>query len=492
MNGHPASDAMRPLDRPTPAFTQFLLLIAAAGLCVALSSSIANPTALGSLFLAVFLGLSIQAGVIYRPFAGFMCMAGSFVFLIVFAATDNEYVNLFDCLLPAVGLTAFLGRPRALALQEVAARSGEAHAAIDRATRQFTKIVAIYYAYCFLSLIPMGFRDGWAAAFGVFLGLTRLIEAVLVFPLVMWVVRTEKHIRWTMAAMLVAGGGFVAVSLYQFAFLGIHRAGITWVLNRPHWAMESANEAGAAMSVLAAVIAVRHASRPTFWTYPMLGLAMLMLMLTQSRGGLLAFLTFTVLAVRRIRWPQVIAALVLVGIAVALAPKAWFARMARSLTFEKGTFEVYSIVVRFYGYQSAWRVFLDHWLIGVGVLGTRNISHLYNDLSITGMSAENFYLETAAGLGVVGLVVIAVMFKRLFQLGRTIQKVAPEGTLGATMGRLHVPLMAALMVGNLTGTNFLGLVGIGQVSLWCGLLVRAGHLSLDRDRSPDSGAGATS
>ncbi len=472
------SEALHPLERPAPTIGGLLLLGAGVLVSVALGASIGNPTAMGTLFLGVCIGIAIQAGVLYRPFIGFMCLAGTLIFLVVFAVTDNAYLNAFDVLLPASGLAAFLGPARAATLREEAQYQGEGHAAISLATRKFTRIVIVYYLLSMVSLIPMGFRSGFDTSFEVFLGLVRNLEGLLMFPLAIWLTRSEKHIQRTFVAMLVAGGGFAAVSFYQFAVLGISRAGITWVINRPDWALESANEAGASMSIVAAVLAARNLHKPSRWTYPMLGLAVFMLLLTQSRSGLLALLTFTALSVRRVKWSQVFSVLMLIATALAFAPKDWFYRMARSLTFEKGTFEVYSIVVRFYGYQSAWRVFLDHWLFGVGMLGTRAISHLYNDLKVTRLSAESFYLETASGLGIVGVVVISILFYRLFKLGVIVKRYAPDGTLGNSIARFHFPLIAALMVGNLTATSFLGLIGTGQVALWCGLLVSAGHHAL--------------
>jgi hypothetical protein len=37
--------------------------------------------------------------------------------------------------------------------------------------------------------------------------------------------------------------------------------------------------------------------------------------------------------------------------------------------------------------------------------------------------------------------------------------------------------MLALLVANLTADNFVGMLGLAQVALWCALLIRAGHLS---------------
>jgi hypothetical protein len=38
--------------------------------------------------------------------------------------------------------------------------------------------------------------------------------------------------------------------------------------------------------------------------------------------------------------------------------------------------------------------------------------------------------------------------------------------------------MLALMAANLTGDNFMGMVGLAQLAIWCALLIRSGHLSV--------------
>jgi hypothetical protein len=85
-------------------------------------------------------------------------------------------------------------------------------------------------------------------------------------------------------------------------------------------------------------------------------------------------------------------------------------------------------------------------------------------------------------MGLVGLVAIAIVVMRLFRLGREIGRAAPEGTLASHMARIHGPLVFALLVANLTGDNFLGLVSLAQLALWCAVLVSAGHVAVAAER----------
>ena len=47
------------------------------------------------------------------------------------------------------------------------------------------------------------------------------------------------------------------------------------------------------------------------------------------------------------------------------------------------------------------------------------------------------------------------------------------------LARFNTPLLIGLLVVNVTGDNFIGMVGLGQLALWSAMLVRAGHLALD-------------
>ena len=91
-----------------------------------------------------------------------------------------------------------------------------------------------------------------------------------------------------------------------------------------------------------------------------------------------------------------------------------------------------------------------------------------------------YFFETLVGMGIVGLVMLGVVFWRLFALGRVVLRSTPPNSLGHELARLNAPLLVAMLVTNLTGSTVIGMVGVGQVALWCALLVRAGHLAIPR------------
>ena len=201
---------------------------------------------------------------------------------------------------------------------------------------------------------------------------------------------------------------------------------------------------------------------------------------TQSRSGLLAMLVFGLLTARRLPRRYLLLGLVIFGLVLLLAPHTFWMRMTRSLTLQKGSFEVYTGVIRVFGYVGSLRAFLHNWLFGVGYLAGRYVSDRYNELRIVGLVSENYFLETAVGMGIIGISVMVRWIVRLFQLGRAIERVTPPGTLGHALARVHTPIVIATMTVCLTGDHWVGMVGIGQLALWCALLTRAGHLAVPR------------
>ena len=102
------------------------------------------------------------------------------------------------------------------------------------------------------------------------------------------------------------------------------------------------------------------------------------------------------------------------------------------------------------------------------------MSTAYNDLRVR-IGAESYMLEIAADLGIVGLIAFGHVIARVIQLGRAVRRVAPPHSLGHRMAILNEPMLIAILVANLTGSNLIGMVGIGQIALWSVMMARAGH-----------------
>ena len=479
------SPAVVPRVRPVP-FGSLALAAVAGTFAVAVGLAAGDPGSGMLLPVAVAIGLAAVVLVAARPFWGFLAVVFSLFFLlVVYVAGAQRSVNVLDLVLLPLLAASLYGGTRRAALAGDASMAGPAHEAVRTAARRFRNSVTLYFGLAALSLLPMIVHLGPGAAFTSGLSLLRAAQGALIFPLALWWLRDERRIAVTLRAAFTAAVGFALVNCVWVFGFGVPRAGIVWWVTDVREAIGSPNEAAAALVLLWALVQARWAVRPGRGLALLMGLVLVMLPLTQSRSGLLAFATFLLLTVRHLRWRWVLGGLAALASSLPLVPASFWARMSHSLSFQQGTFEVFSILLRIYGYRTAWRVFLDHAVFGVGYLGYRFVSAGYNEFNLALGTVENFPFETLVGLGVVGLVVLGVVFARFFALGRTVRRVTVPGTFGHELARLNTPLLAALLVANLTADNLVGMVGVGQVALWCALLVRAGHLA--RHRSPPAG-----
>ncbi len=437
--------------------------------------------------LAGVLGCGLVGVIAARPFAGLLALVFSlFLLMIVPVAGTHRAVNVFDVAMIPVLAASLIGGARSGALAGDALATGPAHDAMRVATRRFAKSAILYFGLAALSLPMLAIRLGSGPAFDSGYSLVRVLQGALLFPLGLWWLRDERRIRWVLHTVFAAAVAFSVVNCVWVFGLGVSRAGIVWSVSDARDAITSPNEAAAALVLLWALVQVCRGVQPRRWHLPLLGLVLVMLPLTQSRSGLLALATLLLMTMRRIRWRWVLGVLAFLAVALPLLPAVFWERMAHTLTLRPGSNELFSILVRFYGYRTAWHVFLDNPVFGVGYLGYRFVSVHYNEFHLLLVTTENFLLETMVGLGLVGLGAVAVVLWRLYALGSAVRRTAPAGTLAHELARLHGPLVTALLVANLTGSTFVGMVGVGQLALWCALLVRAGHLAQDGARRPGS------
>jgi O-antigen ligase len=426
--------------------------------------------------LAVGGGIAVLFAGLRWPFASLLLMLASSLLLVVVRASGLRSVNLIDVLLPPVLFVSVLGRARHDARHRPEA--GSLHGRLVWRERRFTNAVMWFYGLATLSLLSLARVAGMSAALDSALILSRAFQAILLYPLCMWWLRTPEHVERAWRAMFAAGVALAAANILGVAFWDVKRAGMTLFLNNPDAPLASPNEAGTATLVMTVVLMVRQAMRPN-WKNVVLGLLMvLVLALTQSRSGMLAWLTFGLFSLRRVRPTRLVGSLLAVLALVPALPASFWERMVRTVTLDRGSYEAMSFFQRVYGWRVAWQVFLDHPWTGVGYLGFRYVSHAYNELRWVIGTVENFFFEVLVSMGLPGLLILIVACVRLVQLGREVRRVAPPGTLAHHMAGYHEPLLAALLVANLTGDNLVGLVSLAQLAMWTAVLVRSGHAAI--------------
>jgi len=423
--------------------------------------------------LAVLAGGAVLVAGARWPFESLLLMLGSSVLLVVMRASGTRAVNLIDVLLPPVFLASTFGRARMDSREHVEA--GSAHERLHAAERRFTRAVIVFYVAAACSLFQLARQAGVASALDSGLLLIRALQGLSLYPLCMWWLRTRARIEMVWSVLVVAGGLLAVVNVIGVAAWHTARAGMTLYLNDPSGPIACPNEAGTASLFVAVGLLVRQVMRPDWKNLALGALMLLLLALTQSRSGLLAWATFALLTLRWVRPGRLMAGAFGIAALLPLIPEAFWVRMLRSAAVERGSFEAYSFFVRVYGWRTAWRVVQEHPWTGIGYLGFRFVSHSYNEFRLVLITVENYFYEILVSMGVVGLALLLVVFVRLFQLGREVGRVAPAGTLAHQMARFHTPLVLALLVANMTADNFVGMVGVAQIAIWTAVLVRSGH-----------------
>lgn len=414
------------------------------------------------------------------PFTGLLVMLATSILLVAVRAVGNRSLNAIDVLLMPVFLASVFGRAR----RETSAnaRYGPGHDDIHVAERRFVQLVVVFHGLALLSLVQLGVIVGVHAALDSALLLLRAVQALMFYPLCRWWLNRSDRIDMAWNAVIVGGAALATTTVVGLVAWSVVRPGMTFYLNDPTAPLASPNEAGANALFVAAVLVVRQSMRPDWKNLVLIALMAVVLALTQSRSALLAAFVFGIGMMRGVRPRHILTTVLASASILPLLPVRFWERMGKSLVVERGSFEVMSALQRVYGWRTAWRVFLDHPWTGIGYLGFRFVSNRYNHLRLNLVTVENYFYEILVSMGIVGLVVISIVVVRLFKLGREIGRVAPEGTLASHMARVHGPLILALLAANLTGDNFLGLVSIAQLALWCAVLVSAGHVAVAAER----------
>lgn len=461
-----------------------LLLGGAALVTLGLAVVLGDPTPLRLRVLWSIAAVVLALFLASRPLLGLAALAFSSVMLIVVTLPAGKGLNLFDALLLPMLAVTYWGEARRVASHSDASETGEAHEALRTARRRFSRSALVYFSLAALSLGLILFQIGRPQAIDSGLKLVRGLEGILLFPLGLVWLRSRRSIEATIGAVLAALAPLAVLNALALGSGTVQRAGMTWFVSDPGWLVVDANEAGTGLLLIWVLVLVLHGMKPRARTLLLLPVILTLLALTQSRSGLLAWLTFTMLVtLQRRQWRYVAVAGLAFLVAIPLIPAPYWERLGRTLVLERGSFEAYTALIRVFGWHAARDAFLDHPLIGVGYEGFRFVGDRYNKLGLVFGSAESYYLEVATGMGLVGLFALFWVMRRMFRLGDVVRRHAPAGSLGHRLALYHKPFLAGLLVANLTGSNFLGMVGLAQLALWSALLVRAGHESFGEGRA---------
>jgi O-antigen ligase len=460
-----------------PAWTRYALpalAILAAIACGVVLSGDQGPIVLAG---AALVALVLVAAMFAMPRIGFyLVLAQISVFPALPLFSSDRGVNPIDLILPItlVG-TWFWTRP---------GPRGKAAGVGDRSRARIKGGALAYYGVALFSLVVLAISGRPLDAFDSLLVLSRSVEGALFFYLVTRLVRTPAELRMARNAVLA---GLAIALIFNGLSMALHdvpRAGAVWVHGDPlarggaawsvgigGWVVTNPNELAMACLLGTALILAIPMNR--FASGLVLLGCLALLLLTLSRGGLLAWLVLVGVYGMRggQRWLWLLPLAVLV--AFPILPDEFRTRMIRTVTLQKGSFEAYSSLIRFLSWHSSWRVFLAHPIFGVGYLGFRFVSEAYNPLGAYLLTSENFFIETASGMGVVGLAALAYFVFSVLRAARSIRRSSPPGSVGHRMARITPPFLLALGIANLTGDLLTGLLVVSQLAVFLGFLVQA-------------------
>lgn len=447
--------------------TRDLLAIATALLGVAVSLlvgfAVGNQTPTLLIGLAALIGLAVLVAATFRPRLSFWILLTSTVTLPVVPITASRAANPVDIFLFPALLGGWL---------LVRAPRNELPRAVDVARIRLGRAAALIVCAALVSLVALALRGFPAYAADSVLLIVRLVQGFMFYVLALRLLRDREDLLRARNA-IVAGFlvGSVANAVGLFA-LGSPRAGITWNLLDPDYFISSPNEAGFAVTFLWALV-LAMPFRRKMATAALLAFSIVFLFATNSRSGLLSWVTFISIwaIMNRKGW------LLLVPLGLALLfpflPDIVTGKFVRTITAQRGSFEIYSTLVRVYAWKTAYVCFLNNPVFGVGYLCFRYFSHQYNALTLNLGTAENLVLETAADMGIMGLSALAWLTASLVRFVRTASGANAPGSTAHALARVSFPFLTANAVANMTANNLVGMVSVAQVAVFCAFLVVA-------------------
>jgi hypothetical protein len=468
------------LPRRFEAYAPFLLVLAGGVFAVSLAVGTVPEGFPGLLLAGGLCALGLLYVSIVAPRVPLAILFAEVVAFPVLPILQNRGLNPEDILLPVLVLVTWLflrDRPA----------EGPHAALVEARRRAVLRCVAGYYSLALFSLFLLTARGHGADAFDSLIALARSAEGALFFYLVSRHAVDKAGVFRVRNAVL--GGIFVvfAINLFAVAAGGVPRAGSSIIFGMPadktdsSWAigslpfvMTNPNELGAACALVWAILIGIRPRRSVF----VLGLActFILLLMSQSRSGMLSWITLVLLLGLRRGHRKLLLLPVFAVALLPLLPGPLRDRIVRTVLLERGSFEAYSSLIRVFSWQTAWKVILAHPLFGVGYLGFRFVSHLYNNLGVRLFTCEEFFLETAVGMGILGPIVAAAIGIAIVRLGALCRKLGEPGSVAHDLGNITPAFVCAVAVGNLTGDNLIGLLGVSQLALFVGVLAQVSRI----------------
>jgi O-antigen ligase len=306
-----------------------------------------------------------------------------------------------------------------------------------------------------------------------------LVAGSLMVYLLISMLLTDWQRLWPVLASLVVVGLVVgAHAVYQYAVGDVSRVGFVSDTGTVEYRIASffphpnqlAGFLGLLVPVALGVFALRRSALLRTACLVVAALGVLVVVLTYSRGALVALIALPLVLIRhKHSWPVIAGVLVLL---VLLAPDVWRGRVAEVASLDRP-----EIATRLDFWRASVEMFDANPVAGVGLNG---FADAYLDLEQPGRTylgggfldppetAHNLYLNTAAEQGLIGLSALALLIVAFFALCLRLRRSADART--RTMGLALGGAGVVLFVHNVFDVTFLdpktstlawALIGVG-------------------------------
>jgi len=405
---------------------QYRLLAAAFGilaLVVALAGGyVIGTTGYGMVVVFGLIGVIVAVLIAIRPVLG------------VYILTVTVYLNLSDILETTLGIPNANKWLVALIALGVIAN----HIVLYRRPLALGRTQWLVIAYGFVLLIASLRADEQSIAVAQF---TDWVKDFIILLIILQVTNTPRiwmRMQWV---LILAAGLLAALSVYQIlsgdvsnTFWGLAKAPVHEITSgfdstRVTGPLDDPNFYAQILLMVFPLALYRFFEEPVASLRALGGgvaaLIAAAAIFTYSRGALISLAVIGLLVIRERRWNPYKAALIIVVavvVLVALFPVGYwdrFIQLGNLFTSDAGMQTESSLRGRSSEMIIAWRMFLDHPLLGVGpdnyAENYLNYSYLLGiDDRLQERQAHSLYLETAAELGLVGLFVLGALIVSTF------------------------------------------------------------------------------
>lgn len=342
-----------------------------------------------------------------------------------------------------------------------------------------TRLMGLYGFYSSISFLTLIINFGFASFIDNILDVKSWLDHFIVFFIFINIIKDTGQARRIVVYLLIA---LLIVSIYGFDEM-LERAGRSSIeKSRVRGVQDQSNEFGAYL-VHASVALV--GTLGLYWTnfrswvlFPYLFVLLKLIISSYSRGAMLGFGIGIIIAIFS-RGIHYLLAAILAGAIIfyqfpELLPESVIARFNQTTVADPGVTEAQldkSSQSRLLLWDAAKRITLDNPIFGVGFKGFAMIKGDYTEEGVVESDTHNMYLFICSQMGIPALVLLVLIFMKMFWLSRKVFYGHPSKSARAIAlgGIALVPGVAAI---NMFGTRMLDISTINVLWIYMAVVIK--------------------